>query len=140
MLLVHSTGLEACAADMNSDGNIGIRALRPFNLTFDYANSRLGLEPNSAYYTGAVIAQKDGRLFVERHLPGSRAESAGIAMGDEIVRIDGESVRELGVANALALLCRAGAEVWLDIDRAGLQDVVALELRTVEQEPSSAAK
>ncbi len=43
---------------------------------------------------GVGIAEKEGRLVVESVAPGSPAEKAGIATGDELLALDGQPVKE----------------------------------------------
>src|SRR3990172_3687935 len=43
---------------------------------------------------GIRMEEKDGRLLVESVVPGSPAEKAGIAKGDELVAFDGQPVKE----------------------------------------------
>ena len=40
------------------------------------------------------MEEKEGRLLVESVAPGSPAEKAGIAKGDELVALDGHPVKE----------------------------------------------
>jgi carboxyl-terminal processing protease len=65
---------------------------------------------------GAVVSfETTGRVTIDRVLPGSPAERAGLAHGDELVSIDGRDVRELGGATGLrdALRGKIGTSVRL---------------------------
>jgi hypothetical protein len=84
------------------DGLIGAEVLRRFTVTLDYAHGRLCLAPNAALHdpfdadmSGAGFKAADlkfDRILVRYVLPGSPAAVAGLAEGDEIVRVDGERV------------------------------------------------
>jgi serine protease Do len=43
---------------------------------------------------GIRMEERDGRLLVDSVAPGSPAEKAGIAKGDELLALDGEPVKE----------------------------------------------
>jgi S1-C subfamily serine protease len=43
---------------------------------------------------GIRMEEKEGRLLVESVAPGSPAEKAGIAKGDELLALDGQPVKE----------------------------------------------
>ena len=44
---------------------------------------------------GVGLEEKEGRLLVESIAPGSPAEKAGIAKGDELLALDGQPVKEI---------------------------------------------
>jgi len=54
---------------------------------------------------GIRVGEKEGRLLVESVAPGSPAEKAGIAKGDELLALDGQPVRE-----TVDVLFRVGAK------------------------------
>ena len=87
-----TTGAEAIA------GNIGRSVLRNFTATFDLMRSRLYLEKNANWdkpeifnRAGLLVDPTDAGQKVMTVLPGSPAESAGIAVGDVITQIDGHA-------------------------------------------------
>jgi len=78
------------------DGNIGRSVLRNFTATFDVMRGALYLEKNANWEkpetfnrAGILTDSTDAGEKVMTVLPGSPAESAGIAVGDLITRIDG---------------------------------------------------
>jgi PDZ domain/Aspartyl protease len=80
------------------DGNIGRSVLRNFTATFDVMRGALYLEKNANWErpetfnrAGILTDSTDGGEKVMTVLPGSPAESAGIAVGDVITRIDGHA-------------------------------------------------
>jgi len=76
-------------------GLIGNDLLRRFNLTINYPNREIHLEPNSHFferfdyaYTGLGIYVVDGKIMVEDVIPGSPADKARIKVGDELFAVD----------------------------------------------------
>jgi hypothetical protein len=76
-------------------GLIGNDLLRRFNLTINYPNREIHLEPNSHIferfdyaYTGLGIYLVDGKIMVEDVIPGSPADKARIKVGDELFAVD----------------------------------------------------
>jgi C-terminal processing protease CtpA/Prc len=73
---------------------------------------------------GAVLDAREEGLRVRQVVPGGGAAEAGLAPGDEILRIDGRPVTELGFAAAIqAIRGPEGTQVLLFVRRrAGQQD------------------
>jgi C-terminal processing protease CtpA/Prc len=84
-------------ADSSLAGNIGGIILSRFTMTLDYAHRVIYMEPNSifgSWITGdrtglAVLVTKPGALQVTSVVKGGPADSAGIAVDDTIVAVDG---------------------------------------------------
>ena len=92
---LQSSGFDA---DRNVSANIGLGILRQFNLTFDYRNQRLILEPNHLYgqfdifnRTGFALDAKDDAWTIRVVYPDSPASEAGLKTGDKILTIDGHA-------------------------------------------------
>ncbi|MGH7041767.1 MAG: PDZ domain-containing protein [Acetobacteraceae bacterium] len=88
---------------------------------------------------GAAVAQKDGHTRVVATVIGSPAAAAGLAVGDEVVGIEGETIDGLGVAAVRKRMNgRVGSEVRLTIRRAGRPPfVVVLRRQLVTIAPSA---
>jgi hypothetical protein len=70
-------------------------------------------------YVGLQIENRDGRLRATVVYPGLPAAAAGLAVGDEIVTIDGKPGGELGTSSApLAIRGAPGTRVVLEVDSA----------------------
>jgi len=68
---------------------------------------------------GAVLAAQGEALLVQRTLPGSGAEKAGLVAGDLIVSVDGTPVNQLGMDGAIqAIRGPIGTSVMLGVKRA----------------------
>ncbi|UCF79770.1 MAG: aspartyl protease family protein [Candidatus Eiseniibacteriota bacterium] len=106
-------------------GALGQEVLRRFNVVFDYAHSRIILEPNGHFdepfefnMAGIqFIRASQGGFQVTRVIPGSPASDAGLRAGDYISQINGQTAGQLGVDDAERLLRREGTEVTLDVLR-----------------------
>ena len=81
-------------------GNIGLRVIARYNITFDFRHARVALTPNATIHTpfavdrsGFSASQPDATRFVVLSvIAGSPAARAGLATGDTIVAVDGHSI------------------------------------------------
>jgi carboxyl-terminal processing protease len=72
---------------------------------------------------GIEIGQDRGYITIIAPIDGSPAEAAGLEAGDVILKIDGESIRDLPVDQSVDLMRGpTGSEVLLTIGRRGTQD------------------
>ena len=72
---------------------------------------------------GIEIGQDRGYITIIAPIDGSPAEAAGLEAGDVILKIDGESIRDLPVDRSVDLMRGpTGSEVLLTIGRRGTQD------------------
>ncbi len=76
---------------------------------------------------GVILSQQDGRVLVQRVLPASPAEKAGIKPGDRIVRFASKPVLTVGALNKLATAFRSGQTVAIDL----LRDKKPLQVQAV---------
>ncbi len=69
---------------------------------------------------GVAIKSDQGKVFIDQMLPGSAAEKAGVAAGDQLISVDGKAV-DAGNIRAVAQAVRgeAGSAVVLRIIRPG---------------------
>ena len=70
---------------------------------------------------GALLGKRtDGRLFVRGIPPGQGADRAGLEIDDEIVAIEGQSVKEMSEEDVRkAVRGNVGSALILTVDRAG---------------------
>jgi C-terminal processing protease CtpA/Prc len=123
------------------DGVLGSEVLSRFRVTFDYARSRLVLEPNASLRAGferdasglsLVAPQGGGRgLRVFGVVPDSPAAEAGIARSDTILRVDGRSVSAPSLPRVRALLRVSGRTHRLRVLRDGAHRTVTIRLRSL---------
>jgi hypothetical protein len=119
------------------DGNLGNGLLRRFNVTFDFARSRMFLEPNSRFgdpfeydMSGMQFVMTEaGPLEVTRVIPGSPADEAGIAAGDTILAVDGAPAGDQDRDDLFGRLREEGRVMTLRVVRTGTERDVTLALR-----------
>jgi len=81
---------------------------------------------------GAVLSIGDGVLVIQRTMPGSGAEAAGLVNGDQIVSIDGNEVRSMGFEDATnAIRGPANTTVSLEVKKKAGAIVTLLVQRTI---------
>jgi C-terminal processing protease CtpA/Prc len=79
---------------------------------------------------GAILAKdnRDGRLFVREVPPEMGAARAGVRVGDEVVAIDGATVRKMSADDIhSALAGKVGSKVKLTLARDGATIEVSIE-------------
>jgi predicted aspartyl protease len=133
-------GQKGAFADPDLSGNLGGGILRRFTVTFDYDQKKMYLLPNKEFAkpdpfdrSGLWLFSDGKTLKVVAVAPESPAEKAGIAVDDQIEKINGEAVgkqqltewrrwlRELPVGTKLKLTTRrGGAERTADLVLADL--------------------
>jgi PDZ domain-containing protein/gag-polyprotein putative aspartyl protease len=121
-------------------GNFGNGVLERFKCTFDYARSKLYLEPSAKYAqpdrysrAGALFLRLDYRVIVEQILHGSPAEEAGLKPEDEVVTIDGRPAMGFTPEEIDRMFVQGepGSTHRLTIQRDGKKSTVTLKLRDV---------
>jgi hypothetical protein len=111
--------------DVYGNTMIGFPLLQRFNVTFDYLNNRLILEPSKAFnepfkvnMTGMdLMPDQLGNLRVTRVYPKSPAEESGIRVNDVITHINGVKASEYEAGEIRSILSEEGKQVRLDISR-----------------------
>jgi hypothetical protein len=98
--VVHASG--GVFADVGLAGNIGAEVLRRFTVTIDVPSKTLYLAQNAIFDTpfaftraGLFTDNSTGGVVVERVIPGSPAQAAGVRAGDALVAIAGHRVSAL---------------------------------------------
>lgn len=111
--------------DVYGNTMMGFPLLQRFNVTFDYFNSRLILEPSKAFndpfkvnMTGMhLVPDQLGNLEVTIVHRESPAEESGIRVNDIITHINGVKVSEYEAGEIKSILAEEGKQVTLDISR-----------------------
>jgi len=119
------------------DGNLGAEILRRFKVTFDYANERMLLEPGKSMdepfehdMSGLEVSRmEDGSFTIDRVVPGSAADEAGLIVGDSIVEIMGRAAGDVGLFEWTDLTKKDGEKVVLAVNHEGNAREVTLTLR-----------
>jgi len=130
--------LRGCAVSGTAQhGNLGTNALRRFNVTFDYPNERMILEPNSHFkdrfefnMAGIGFKRTDkGTFTIDRVIENSPAGESGLKVEDVVNKINGRRARHFSEEDLEQLLKEEGEEVSLIISRGSEQIEVRLKLR-----------
>jgi predicted aspartyl protease len=124
-----------------SVGNLGGEVLRRFTVTFDYANARMYLEPNTAFaepfegdMTGLVLTpQDDGKGGVEVQLvqADSPAAEQGVKAGDVLETVDGSPLVASGLVDLRKSLRQPGRTLRLGFRRGDERTAVTLTTRRI---------
>jgi hypothetical protein len=119
-------------------GLIGPDVLSQFDVTFDYARSRIILEKNANYgrrdaydRAGVWMGQKGSTFSVVDVIAGGPADEAGVRAGDTILAIDGRSTGTLNLPEVREQMRRRpiGDKVTLVLESQGQQRTVVVTLR-----------
>ncbi|MEQ8688636.1 MAG: aspartyl protease family protein [Imperialibacter sp.] len=137
-------GLSQATSGLQSNakvaGIIGNEILMQFNITFDYSRKKIYLEPNARY--GESIADDASgfdlqyssdmsKLLIHRVHDGSPAGAAGIKVDDELVKIDGKTVKDMSLPDIRKKLSMSGTEVSLTVKSGGEEKSVTLKLMEI---------
>jgi predicted aspartyl protease len=133
-------GASSASNQVERHGILGAKVLKRFRVIFDYTNTRLILEPNTAFEspftfntTGLMPSPwTPGATFIEVAdvIASSPAEAAGIEVGDRVTAIDGKPVAGISVDEINELLEQApGSEITLTIRREAEEFEAKLVLR-----------
>lgn len=115
---------------------IGTEVLRRFHAVFDYAHSRLILEPNPHLHddfafdaSGLDLRWSPDSFVVHDVAKPSPAEESGLHTCDEIVSIDGQAAANFRLEQVQKLLTDTGRTLRLEIRRGNKRFQVHLTLR-----------
>lgn len=124
-------------------GNIGCELLRRFTVTFNYPEQYIVLKPVKRMMrerfehdmSGMELRAKgDGfrTYYIEKIMPESPADQAGLQEGDELVFVNNDSVSALNISDIYKALQRGeGKEVTLVVRRRGSIFVAQFALKRV---------
>jgi hypothetical protein len=129
----------ASLSNMGNEGDIGNGIYQRFNVTFDYMNDRLFLEPNSKFsdpfdfnMSGLQLLKTDnGDFKIAGILPKSPAREVDLIAGDIVVKIDDKAATELNRNELDKLLKREGHTLELTIKRNKESRSVSLRLKRI---------
>ncbi len=133
IVLLYGDSAGVFSSDRLGDGNVGGDLLRRYTVYFDYARRRMILERNAgtdepfeADMTGLTLRPTPGRdaEVITWVVAGSAAASAGLAVGDTVVAIDGQPVSALRPDALRPRATRPGEKIAYTIRRAGADLIV----------------
>jgi predicted aspartyl protease len=124
-------------------GSIGCELLRRFVVTLNYADGYLALRPIKSRMkeafehdmSGMEVRAKGDKFntyFIERIIPDSPAEEAGLEVNDEIIFMDSQNVKEMTISEIYKMLSkREGKTIDMFIRRKGNLTLTTLKLRRI---------
>jgi hypothetical protein len=120
----------------SKNGNLGSGILKRFNVTFDYANKRMLLEPNKSFaapfewdMSGMRLKPAEEGLQIYDLVDGSPADAAGLAVDDVVTHVNGKPATSGNMFELRALMKQNGSKMTIRALREGKQVEVKLELR-----------
>lgn len=135
-ITVLSTDSQGRFASGTVAGNVGLRILKQFTITFDYPHGKMYLEKNSNYgkpdifnRAGLLLNLEPDHLEIETVIPGSPAAKADLSEGDVITQIDGSLPTDDSIQSAFTQ--PVGTVLHLTISHAGTVRSVSLILEDV---------
>jgi putative serine protease PepD len=113
-----------------SEGNVGVGFALPSDTIVLIAGRIVRGEPLDLGYLGVSGSPETDStgVLVTEVVPGSPADEAGIGVGDVIVGLDGDPVREISELSAAIKLYLPGEMVEVEIERDDTTIVVPVEL------------
>ncbi|WP_181347282.1 S41 family peptidase [Thalassobacillus sp. CUG 92003] len=79
---------------------------------------------------GAEVSMVNGKVTIVAPIKGSPAEEAGLKPNDQILKVDGESVKGLDLyETVLQIRGEKGTEVTLEVERSGVSDPLTIDIK-----------
>jgi hypothetical protein len=120
----------------SKNGNLGSGILKRFNVTFDYANKRMLLEPNKSFgapfewdMSGMRLKPVETGLRIDDLVAGSPAADAGLAVDDVVTHVNGKPASTRNMFELRDMMRRDGAQMKIKATREGRPVEVKLTLR-----------
>ena len=122
-----TTDEKGIAASSVFDGIIGADVLSRFSVVFDYSKKVMYLKPNSSFndafeYDKSGIyfitkGEDNDRFIIANIIANSAADVAGLKKGDEIISVNGASVKIYSMDTLKKLFQESGKKIFLQIKR-----------------------
>ena len=126
-------------ADIYGNTMIGLPLLQRFNITFDYFNEKLIIEPSEIFNnkfdfskTGLRLRpDPNGYLLVNEVFTGSPGDEAGIKVTDIITFVNNKKTTDYKPGEIRTILSQEGKTVTFVIESKGEKKNVVIELREI---------
>lgn len=117
-------------------GLVGNDLLRRFNITLNYSENQIYVEPNSHYfdpfdysYTGMAMYFIDGRVMITDVTKGSPADKAGVKPGDVVLAVGNNFSNN--IQKYREMLKATGSRINLIVLREGVIHDIKLPIRSI---------
>jgi len=132
-----SSSEKGAFASEKIDGNIGGGILKRFTVIFDYPNKQMFLEPNANFsyeddfdMAGLWLTKEGDTTRVDFVIKDSPADKAGIKEGNLVVKINGQSTKDLLLRDIRKMLqADQGKKISLIINSEGKEKNIKLKLK-----------
>ncbi|TES94256.1 MAG: PDZ domain-containing protein [Candidatus Cloacimonadota bacterium] len=119
-------------------GNIGNRLLKKFIVVFDYKGSKFGFKKTRLFNrkakldrSGLLLIKDKNKIKIRTVLPFTPGDKAGFRKGDELLEVDGDDAKKIGIHNIkMTLRGRKGKIITIKIKRWGKGKIIKLKLET----------
>lgn len=135
-----SSATAGIQADKKVSGIIGSQILRMFNFSIDYGSKMLYLQKDHTYDANFQVncsgidvqLSKDKKsVLIHQVFEDSPASEAGIKVNSELVKINGQSMSEINLADVKKALKMKGETVNLVVKQDGSEKSITLKLKSL---------
>jgi predicted aspartyl protease len=135
-----STATAGIQADKKVSGIIGSQILRMYNFSIDYGTNMLYLQKDHTYDANFQVncsgidvqLSKDKKtVLIHQVFDDSPASEAGIKVNSELVKLNGQSMSEINLADVKKALKMNGETIDLVVKQDGAEKSVSLKLKSL---------
>lgn len=135
-----STATTGIQADKKISGILGSQILREYNITIDVPDKMMFLTKNNMYGQkfnvncsgiDVQLAEDKKKVLIHQVFENSPASEAGVKVNDELLKLNGQPMSEVNLAEVKKALKKDGETVELVILQDGTEKTVSLKLRSL---------
>lgn len=135
-----TTAQSGIQASKKVSGIMGSQLLRKFNIAIDLQSKKMYFQKNSSFDEKLNVncsgldlqmSRDMQKLLVHQVIENSPASDAGIKVDDEVISLNGTSVKEMDFPDIVKKLKQKGEQVSLVLSRGGAEKTYDLSLRSL---------
>lgn len=135
-----STATAGIQADKKVSGIIGSQILRLYNFSIDYGSKMLYLEKDNTYSSNfqvncsgidVQLSKDKSKVLIHQVFEDSPASEAGIKVNAELLKINGQSMADINLADVKKMLKQKGETVTMVVMQDGAEKSVSLKLKSL---------
>jgi C-terminal processing protease CtpA/Prc len=135
-----STATGGIQADKKVSGIIGSQILRMYNFSIDYGSKMLYLQKDQTYDANfevncsgidVQLSPNKDKVLIHQVFEDSPGSEAGIKENSELVKINGQTMSEVNLADVKKMLKMKGETVDLVVKQDGAEKSISLKLRSL---------